>query len=165
VQEYPKYAAAWVTLGQMMAAQQKSGEARNSCSQATGVDPTYVPGYLCLADIALRVHDWDEVLKLSSRALEIDPTTNALAYECHAAANLNLRKLPQAEKSALRAVDIDKDHHEPRVHFVLAQIYEAKGDAVNEAAQLREYLKYATNSDDITIVKQYLAELEKQSAK
>src|ERR1700757_1791208 len=53
VREYPKYSAAWVTLGQMMAAEQKNEEARSSCAQATSVDPTYVPGYLCLADIAL----------------------------------------------------------------------------------------------------------------
>jgi hypothetical protein len=41
--------------------------------------------YLCLADIALRAHDWGEVLKLSSHALEVDPTNNAVAYEYHAA--------------------------------------------------------------------------------
>jgi hypothetical protein len=49
--------------------------------------------------------------------------------------------LTDVEKSALRALEIDKNNSEPRVHFVLAQIYEAKGDRADEAAQLREYLK------------------------
>ena len=65
----------------------------------------------------------------------------------------------------MRAVDIDKNHREPRVYFVLAQIYEAKGDPANEATQLREYLKYASNPDDVAMVKQYLSELEKQASK
>jgi tetratricopeptide (TPR) repeat protein len=165
VQEYPKYSVAWVTLGQLLAAQQRTNEARSACSQASTVDPKYVPAYLCLADLALRAHDWGEVLKLSSHALEVDPINNALAYEYHAAANLNLHNLADAEKSGLRAVDIDKDHREPRVHFVLAQIYEAKGDSASEATQLREYLKYASNPDDVSMVKQYLSELEKQAGK
>ncbi len=164
VLEYPKYSAAWITLGQVLAAQQRIDDARSACFQGSTVDPTYVPAHLCLADIAAQTHDWSEVLKLSGRALELDPSNNAVAYEYHAAANLNLHKLREAEKSGLRAVEIDKEHREPRVHFVLAQIYEAKGDSVREAEQLREYLKYATNSDDIATVKQYLLNLEKRTA-
>ena len=65
---------------------------------------------LCLADIAARKRAWDEVLKLSSRAVEIDPATNAVAYEYNAAANLRINKLGDAEKSALRALEIDKNN-------------------------------------------------------
>jgi hypothetical protein len=60
------------------------------------------------------------VLKLSSGALEIDPSTDAVAYEYDAAANLMSNNLVAAEKSALRALEIDKNNIEPRVHFVLA---------------------------------------------
>ena len=162
VQLYPKYSAAWVTLGQLLAALQRTEEARAACSRGSDGDSGYLPSYLCLADIAVRAHDWGDVLKLSSRALELDPSGNVAAYEYHAAANLNLHNLADAEKSGLRAEDIDKNHHEPRVHFLLAQIYEAKHDPTNEAAQLREYLKYATNPDDVAMAKQYLSELEKQ---
>ena len=163
LREYPKYATAWVTLGQVLATQQRTDQARNACIQASIVDPTYVPAYLCLADIAARAHAWDEVLKLSGRALELDPSTNAVAYEYHAAANLNLRNLAAAEKSGLRAVEIDRDHREPRVHFVLAQIYEAKGDSASEAVQLREYLRYSENAADVAQGEQYLANLERQT--
>jgi predicted Zn-dependent protease len=124
-----------------------------------------VPAYLCLADLAAREKAWDEARRLSSRALELDPGTNAIAYEYNAAANLRTNKLDDAEKSALRAVEIDKDHREPRVYFVLAQIYEAKGDSANEAAQLREYLKYANSPDDVAIVNQYLLKPEEQTGK
>jgi hypothetical protein len=159
VESYPKYSAAWVTLGQVLAAQQRTDEARDACSQGSIVDSSYVPAYLCVADIALRAHDWGEVLKLSSRALELDPGNNPVAYEYRAAASLNTHDLAGAEKSGLRAVAIDKNHREPRVHFVLAQIYEAKGDPANEEVELREYLKYASNPEDAALVKQFLAKL------
>ena len=163
IREYPKYATAWVTLGQVLATQQRTDEARDACFQASIVNPSYVPAYLCLADIAARAHAWDEVLKLSGRALELDPSANAAAYEYHAAANLNLRNLAAAEKSGLRAVEIDREHREPRVHFVLAQIYEAKGDSANEAVQLREYLKYSDSAPDAAMVEQYLSNLERRT--
>ena len=165
VKEDPRYSAAWVTMGQVLAAQQQTEAAHNACTEASTADSTYVPAYLCLADIAARAQAWDEVLKQTNRALELEPSTNAVAYEYNAAANLNLHKLADAEKSALRALDIDKNHAEPRVYFVLAQIYEAKGDPTNEAAQLREYLKFATNAEDTAMVKQYLTELDKQAGK
>jgi tetratricopeptide (TPR) repeat protein len=165
VQHYPKYSVAWVTLGQVLAAQQKNNEARSACSRSSIVDPTYVPAYLCLADIAAHAGAWDEVLALSGRALELDPANNAISYEYHAAANLEIHNLAAAEKSGLRAVEIDKDNREPRVHFVLAQIYEAKGDSENEAIQLRNYLKYATSPDDVAMVQQLLSKLEKHDRK
>ncbi len=160
VQEYPKYSAAWVTLGQLLATLNHREEARSACSQGSVVEANYVPAYLCLADLAARDKAWDDVLKLSNRALELDPSTNAIAYEYNAAANLRTNKVDDAEKSALCAMAIDKNNSDPRLHFVLAQIYEAKGDRVNEAAQLREYLKFASNPDDRAMVKQVLAQLD-----
>jgi predicted Zn-dependent protease len=164
VEDYPKYAAAWVTLGQLLVSQQKPQEGRGACARGQAVDTNYAPAYLCLAEVAAHAHDWGEVLNLSNRAIEID-SNNAVAYEYQAAANLNLHNLAEAEKGGLRAAEIDKNHRQPRVYFVLAQIYEAKREPANEAAQLREYLKYADNPDDVAIAKQSLADLEKQGLK
>jgi tetratricopeptide (TPR) repeat protein len=160
VQENPKYSVAWVTLGQLLAAQNNLDEGRKACTQAAEVDSSYVPAQLCLADVAARTEHWEESLKYSDRALEIDPTSNAVGYSYNALANLNLHRLPEAEKNALRALELDKNHNDPRIHFLLAQIYEAKGQPVNEAAQLREYLKFATDPSDAAMVKQSLAEVE-----
>jgi predicted Zn-dependent protease len=163
VKQWPKYSAAWVVLGQLLEAQQKIVEGHYACSQPLTTDSHYLPAYLCLADISAHSHDWDQVLQLSARALAIDPTTVAVAYDYNAAANLNLHNLREAEKSALLAAEIDKNNTDPRVHFLLAQIYEAKGDRAGEAAQLREYLKYASDPNDVAMVKHYLSELDKQT--
>lgn len=160
LKQEPHFPAAWVTLGQVLAARQRSDEARAACLQALSADPGYLPPYLCLTDIAARSEAWDEALQLSGRALELEPASDFIAYGYNAAAYLNLHKLPEAEKSALRALEIDKNNADPRVHFLLAQIYEAKKDLVNEAAQLREYLKFA-DSADAAMVRQVLADLEK----
>jgi hypothetical protein len=165
VKQYPRYSAAWVLLGQTLGAQQKTDEARDACSQPVTSDSNYRPAYLCIADIAARSQHWDEVLKFSNRALELDPSSDGVGYAYNAAANLNLHNLPQAEKSALRAADLDKNNADPRIHFLLAQIYEAKGDRNGEAAQLREYLKYASDPADVAMVKSYLAELDKLAGK
>src|SRR5262249_2027599 len=126
-------------------------------------DANYAPGYLCLADVAAREHAWEEVLVISTRVLEKDPSTNFIAYEYNAAANLNLHNLAAAEKSGLRAAEIDREHREPRVYFVLAQIYEAKGDTASEVAYLREYLKYINSATDAAMIQQFLANLEQRS--
>ena len=85
-----------------------------------------------------------------------------MAYHYNAAANFYLHKLPEAEKSALQAIEIDKGNGDPRVHFLLALIYEAKGDRENEELQLRAYLKHASPSDAATaeVAKRYLSALE-----
>ena len=161
VSDEPKYVAAWVTLGQLLAGRQKMDDARQACSQARTVDPKYIPSYLCLADIAARAQNWPETLNLSNQALELDSANDPVAYDYNAAASLNLRRLDDAEKSAAKAIEIDRNHVDPRVHFLLAQIYEAKGERIKEEAQLREFLKYADPSD-AAMVKQYLTQLESQ---
>jgi tetratricopeptide (TPR) repeat protein len=115
VKQWPKYLAAWVVLGQVLAAQQKTEEAQDACSQPLATDSNYLPAHLCLADISARAESWDKVLQLSTRALKIDPTNDAVAYDYNAAANFLLHRLPEAERSALRAAEIDKSNADPRV--------------------------------------------------
>lgn len=164
VQIYPKYSAAWVTLGQMLGALNQAGESRSACAQALTVEPNYVPAYLCLAELAAQEKEWRVVLQLSEQVLALDPSSTAIAYEYNAAANLRINKPDDAEKSALRALQIDLNNSDPRIHFVLAQIYEVKGERSKEIFQLHEYLKSATNPDDIAAVKEYLSRLEKLDA-
>jgi len=68
-----------------------------------------LPAYLCLADISARSENWDNVLSLSNRALAIDPSV-AVVHDYHAAANFQPHNLPAAEKSALRAAELDKNN-------------------------------------------------------
>lgn len=160
LQIYPKYAAGWVMLGQILEARQQSALARDACLQATDADPKYVASYLCLAEIAGREEKWAEVLRRTARALELDAAPDPYAYFFSAIAYFNLNQFPEAEQHALKAEELDSEHREPRVQFLLGQIYKAKNDPAKAAAQLREFLKYAPTAPDSEAVKEDLARLE-----
>jgi cytochrome c-type biogenesis protein CcmH/NrfG len=147
-------------LGQILETGQKTAGARKACSQASSADPKYLPAYLCLAEIAGREQEWNQVLNLTSRALELDPVNDAYAYFFSAIAYFNLNQLPEAEKRALQAEVIDKDHREPLVQFLLAQIYQAKHDSADADSHLRKYRKLAPDSQDSNEVKKDLAEAQ-----
>jgi hypothetical protein len=154
-----KYPAAWVLLGQVLKAQHKPEDARNSCSHALEVDPNYLPADLCLADLCAVEQRWEEMLRFANDAVALDPSNDPHAYFYAAGAYFGLHVLPEAERSALRAVEIDKAKREPRTHFLLAQIYEIEHKPDAEAAELQEYLKSATDPQDVAMVKKYLADL------
>jgi tetratricopeptide (TPR) repeat protein len=149
------YPAAWVLLGQVLKAQQKPEDARGACAQALKADPSYLPADLCLADLCAIEQRWQDMLRFANASIALDPANNFHAYFYAAGAYYGLHQLPEAETAA----EIDKDQREPRTHFLLAQIYELQHEPDAEAAQLREYLKSATDPQDVAMVKKYLADL------
>ena len=162
---YADYAAAWVLLGQVLDAQQKRPEAREACSRASTVDPKYVASYLCLAEFAATESDWEQVARLSERALELDPVSNIYSF-CYAAyAGVHLRRFHEAETSALAALQLDRWNYLPQLHLLLAQIYAGEGDTPAEMAELREFLKIAPTSDDAARANNTLAEIESRPPK
>ncbi|HEV3207807.1 MAG TPA: tetratricopeptide repeat protein [Terriglobales bacterium] len=159
LQEEEKYPAALVLLGQVLKAQQRPEDAREACSQALRVDPNYLPADLCLADLFALQQRWEEMLHFSQAAVALDPANDPHAYFYSAGAYFGLHRLPEAERSALKAAEIDKAKREPRTHFLLAQIYEVERKPDAEADQLREYLKSATDPEEVSMVKKYLDDL------
>jgi tetratricopeptide (TPR) repeat protein len=160
-----QYPAAWVLLGQVLKAEQKTDDARNACAQALRADPNYIPADLCLADLSAVEHKWQEMLRYASTAVALDPTNDPHAYFYVAGAYFGLHRLPEAENNALKAIGVDKLNGEPRAHFLLAQIYEIERKRDAEADQLKEYLKVATDPQEVAMVKKYLAELTEDRAK
>ena len=160
IEKYSKYVAAWVMLGQVLEAQEKTDAARDACSQASSDDPTYLPPYLCLAEISLRTQRWDEILNITKMALGLNPVGDAYAYFYRATAYFHMNNLSEAERSAIQAVGIDTEHRDALLYLLLAHIDEAKGDTAGAAAQVRQFLKFNTDKQQSTEAKQYLAKLE-----
>jgi hypothetical protein len=157
---YPNYAAAWVLLGQILAREEKRVDARAACSQAMHVDASYVPPYICLADFAVRDGDWDQVSVLADRAQALDPVNDPFTFYFTASVELHFKQIHQAEANAEKALSLDLWHHMPELHYLMAQIDEAKGDLHDEAIHLREYLKQAPNSADSAMAKTSLAQIQ-----
>ncbi|MHB8525084.1 MAG: tetratricopeptide repeat protein [Candidatus Acidiferrales bacterium] len=165
VQEYPRYADAWVLLGQVLEARSRMEEARGACSRASTLISNYGPAYLCLADIAAQQEQWKQSLALAGRALALDPSQNVYGCFYSAVAQFHLRDLPAAEKNALATINADHFHRIPQTHLLLAQIYGAKHDLPAAAVQLHAYLKLAPNSPDSAQVRKSLAQLNSQIPK
>jgi hypothetical protein len=165
VQEYPQYAAAWALLGQILDAGNRIEEARTACAQASGADSSFVPAYLCLADIAAQLNEWHQTLDQANRALALDPVQNLYGNFYSAMAQFHLSNLPAAERNALETIDADHLHRIPQAHLLLAQIYGANHDLYGVAVQLRAYLRVAPNSPDSAAVRKSLADIEAQNPK
>lgn len=162
---YANYPAGWVLLGQVLDAEHNREDADKACSQATTIDPQYIASYLCLAEFALRDEKWDQLSKLSDEALALDPVSNAYALYYSANASYHLKRFSDAETSARAAIQLDPWHKLPQLHLLLSHIYEQKGDPHSEIAELKDYLKQASNAPDALAARNTLKQLETPAPK
>jgi tetratricopeptide (TPR) repeat protein len=162
VQLYPRYAEAMVLLGQLMAAHNRAGEALGVCTQASSVDPDFVPAYLCLADISGQLRQWNQTLEFADHAIKLDPIQNLYGHFYMAIAQFHLNQFSAAEKNSLQTIDADHLHRLPQAHLLLAQIYGSMHDLKSAATQLRAYLSVVPNSADAPGVRKSLEDLESQ---
>jgi tetratricopeptide (TPR) repeat protein len=164
IDKFTDYSAAWVMLGVILEEQNKGQEARDACSHAATIEATYLPAYLCSAELSARTREWDRVLSLSEIALGLKSEGDSFAYYYRAMAYLHLDNLVEAKKSALQAAGIDRNHDDPSLHLLLAEVYEREGDNANAVAQLQQFLKRPTDRHQEAVAKQFLAKLESLQA-
>jgi tetratricopeptide (TPR) repeat protein len=160
LQFHPKYATAWLLLGQIQLTHNRKAEAESSCRQALDVDAGYPPAYVCLALVEATEKRWTRVAALTNQALDLHPVTASGAYYYTSLAYFHLHQLPAAEKSALHAVEDSRQDQRPEVHYLLAKIFEAENNRVSEAAELRQFLKLAPHSSVALRVKITLKQIE-----
>ena len=164
IDTFQDYSAAWVMLGVILEEQHKSQEARDACSHAATIDATYLPAYLCVAEVSARNREWERVLGSADLALGLKSEGNPYAYYYRAMACLHMNNPVDAKKSALQALEIDVNHDEPSLFFLLAEIYEREGDNANAITQLQQFLKHPTDRQQEDAAKVLLAKLESQQS-
>lgn len=160
VKVYPDYADAWVLLGQVQELEHKTNDAAQSCDRAQKIDSSYAPAYLCLAYLEAGDKKWPQLKQLTDALLQLHPINASNAYYYNALACLGLNNLSAAEISALRGVADNKEHHQPHLHLLLAEIYEKEGDRRSEIAELHEYLKRDAHGNDAEKVSNVLKKIE-----
>jgi tetratricopeptide (TPR) repeat protein len=164
-EQYPKYAVAWERLGKLLSDANNKLEARSSFYHAIDADPKYVPPYLALASLNAEDSQWDSVLELTDKAINLDNQHFALAYFLHSAANFNKGNNAVAEKSGLRAEAIDKQHQHPRIQLLLAEIFNRAGKPAVAAEHLRKFLELDPTSKEAEAARTKLAKLELAASK
>jgi tetratricopeptide (TPR) repeat protein len=158
---YPRYAAAWLELGNVQGEQNKLDGARNSYAQALVADPKFVNPYIQLASIAANEKKWPEVQDDTKRLLQLNPIDFPQAWFLNAIANYNLGNKDEAEKSAREGIAHDPAHRFPRALYLLGVLLSQKQDFTASAANLRDYLKYAPNTPDAEQIRKQLADVER----
>jgi tetratricopeptide (TPR) repeat protein len=157
---YPKFAAAWFELGRVFQRRMQMDAARNAYAQSIAADSRYLRPYEQLYLIGFKEKKWQEVADNTERVLRLDPYDYPGAYYYNAVANLQLRRLVPAEKSARQSVSLDTHKENPQGMFVLGVILAEKRDYTGAAENFRAYLKAVPDAKDGDMVRRHLAEVE-----
>jgi hypothetical protein len=164
VELYPKYASAWDLRGREQRLQRQDAEAEKSFLAAISADEKYVSPYIQLAGLYAARGNWPEVLRLSGKVIEFDPISYPDAYFLNAIANYNLKQMLEAESSAQKAVETDKEHRFPRAELLLGKIQRDRGKDAAAAGHLRNYMKLEPSSPEVPGIQEYLAKVDGQNA-
>jgi len=160
----PRFAAAWVLLGQSEREQKKADKAAESCTRAQSADPNYLPAYLCLADVAAHQEEWQKVAELTDQAAALHPVRAPGIFYYNSLANFYLQRLPAAESSGLRAIEESSGEQRAQMHFLLAKVYEQKGDRAAEATQLKKFIEAAPHSPEADAARKILSQIEAETS-
>ena len=160
---YPKFAEAWLRLGDLEQRRRNMEGAMANYQEAINADPDFPLPYIRMAFLSAVASYWQQTKQLTERLISLDPVNFPLAYYYNAVAEFNLNHMAQAETNALRAESLDKLHSEPRVELLLATIYNAKGAPASAADHYRAYLKLVPNGPLTERVKSDLAKTEEMA--
>jgi tetratricopeptide (TPR) repeat protein len=159
---YPEYSQAWSDLGEAFREQAQNKEAQDAYEHAIQVDPKYVKAYVQLARLLLTEGKSQETLDVTTKAFQFNPLEYPGIYFYDAVANLNLKRLDPAQKSAERAIQLDVDHEIPRAENLLGTILAMKGDYPGAIEHFKKYVVLAPKAPDIPKVKEQIAALEQR---
>jgi tetratricopeptide (TPR) repeat protein len=177
VEIYPKYANAWYRLGTVLQKEHQTDAARTAFTQATTIDTKFLPPYLSLALMAYQAENWAEVLQftghilaldplnhVSGYILDLDPLNYTEAYFYNTVANFKLNRFEEAEKSGLKAEQVDLPTRFPQLHLLLAEIFARKNNYGMAIAQIQTYLELAPYAQDADQVRERLAKFQTLNA-
>jgi tetratricopeptide (TPR) repeat protein len=160
LQTYPSYATAWFRLGQTFEIAGRNEEARNAFSKSIELDGMFIAPFIELARMAALEKRWQDTADLTARALKLNPLDFPYGYFLDAMSNYYLNRMDAAERSALMLERLDSQHRYPEVYLLLANMFRRRRDAIGEASQLRDYLKYAPRASNADEVRARLLRLE-----
>lgn len=161
VEEYPEYAEAWYTLGQVLEGQQKPDEAREAYNKSLTADKKFMKPYLQLARMDAMKAEWQSVAETTGTILQMNPYDFPDAYFFNSMAHLNLNNHAEAEKSAREAIKMEHWKQRPQLEQILGLALANQNNYGEAADHLKKYLALAPDSDNAPLVQQQLSQLER----
>lgn len=164
VEIYPKYAAAWFDLGRVQMRSDQAVPARHSFEQSIAADPKYVNPYRGIADLEARQQHWPELVTVTSQLLALNPVNFPDAWLLNSVGNYYVHNLPEAEKSARQGMKVDDQHQVPKLEYLLGMILAQKHEYPEASLHIRNYLKLATQPNEVADAQKQLDEITRLSA-
>jgi len=161
IQEYPRYALAWLELGRAQARQNSFVAAQQSFHEAVSKDSHLTEAYVELARVALAQKEWKELADATEHLVESSANTGPQFWFLNGAANFNLGNRAQAETSAERGLRLDTQHSIPQLEYLYGLILAQRGDYKGAAQHLATYLRLSPHSADAGTAQAKLAEFQK----
>ncbi len=158
--EYPQYAEAWHALGQIFEARNQPDKAREAYAKALAADEKFVSPYVRLARLDALEQKWDRVVETTAKVVRLNPYDFPDAYFYNSVANLNLRNLEEAEKSAREAIKLNVHQRFPQVEHVLGLSLAYQNELPEAKTHLQRYLELAPNAANADVVKQQISQIE-----
>src|SRR5215469_12649281 len=161
IQEYPRYALAWLELGRAQVRQNSFVAAQQSFHEAVSKDSHLTEAYVELARVAIAQKEWKELADASEHLLESSPNPTPQYWFLNGAANLNLGNMAQAENSAERGLRLDPKHSVPQLEYLYGVTLAQRGDYKDAAQHLTTYLQLSPHAADASTAQAKLAEIQK----
>jgi len=165
VEAAPKFAMGWHALGVLSEYQGMRKEARVAYERAIEADSKLLPPYMTLLRLCIKVKDWESAVRTADMLVKADKKSEFTEVHLHRAVALyGVKKLDEAEASALEAVRLDPFHQKPRLEYILGRILEAKGDLNGAREHMLKYLELDKSSPDAQLIRKHIDLLGKPEA-
>ncbi len=160
----PEFAFAWCELGKLQLAGDHIPDAHESFEAAAKAEPRWPDPFMRLALMAVKAHDWREVVSTTDHVLHLSTWEYPQAYFFNGAANFNMHHYEVAEKDALAAEKLDVQHLFPQIEQLLGMVYLEHHRFADAAEKFRSYLMLAPTAQDAPSTRQQLAVAERLAA-
>jgi tetratricopeptide (TPR) repeat protein len=161
---YPRFAVAWFELGRVQLHNNDGPGARHSFEQSLVADSKYVNPYHALTQLAMHDRNWQELTEFSEKLLALNPVNFPDAWLSNALGHYCLKNYAAAEKSARRGLQMDVEHHVPKLEYLLGITLIQKPDYAEAAQHLHNFLGLTNKPADIEEAKRQLDDIARLSA-
>ena len=153
------FAEAWNDLGwvQMILGDDTGAEA--SLQNAIRADSKLPSAYEALSEIATRKQRWSEVIRMTEKAVVLDPLHSARMWLLRCVAQYTQQDLTGAMESASRGLRSDPQHKYPRPELLDAQILLDKQDLHGALSHLQSYLQISPRASDADAIRQKMNQI------